>query len=194
MASIKPSIRKPGILDKYSPGRNIAEFIKEQEGNLPSQAKLGHYRNNRFYMYGDAAGNRTIGYGHKLTVEEIKSGRYRDGISEADANAILRADLTKATVVAQHHFGEKGWAEMKKHQKDATIDMAFNLGPGGLKKFPRWSKAVRDDDWKTVQKESVRHYRSPTKGWQPMDKRNAAYNAAFVEPHLPVEIASVDTP
>jgi GH24 family phage-related lysozyme (muramidase) len=127
----------------------------------------------------------TIGYGHKITAKELKSGRFKFGITPEVADKILREDVKKAAEGAKRHFGEKGWEEMSQAQKDAAIDHSFNLGSAGLKKFPRWSEALRTGDWETVRKESKRHYKdSRTKDWVAMSRRNAAYDAMFVAPNL----------
>jgi GH24 family phage-related lysozyme (muramidase) len=169
----------------YIPSPHVYDFIKEMEGDMNAQRKLGSFRRGRFYLYNDAAAHTTIGYGHKLTAEELRSGVFRNGLTPEQADKLLKEDVRKAARAASEHFGAEGWEMMSQEQKDAAIDHAFNLGPTGLKRFPRWSKALREGDWKTVRKEAKRHYKnSRTKEWVALSKRNAAYDAMFVEPNI----------
>ena len=173
----------------YMPSPFVYDFIETMEGVLPTQKKTGSYRRGRFFVYRDAAAHTTIGYGHKLTRQDIASGRFRNGLSDEEADALLKEDVRNAAKIAAAHFGERGWSEMSQEQKDASIDHAYNLGAGGLKKFPRWSAALREGDWETVRKESKRHYRnSNTNKWSELSLRNAAYDVAFVKPNLGVPL------
>jgi len=169
----------------YIPSAHVYDFIKEMEGDERHQANSGSFRRGKFYLYNDAASHTTIGYGHKLTREEISSGRYREGLSIDEAHKLLRKDVADAAKVAATHFGKDGWEMMSQAQKDAAIDHAYNLGAAGLRKFPRWSNALRKGDWETVGKESKRFYKdSRSRAYEPLSKRNAAYYAAFVKPNM----------
>ena len=49
-------------------------------------------------VYKDLNGFPTIGYGHKLTSEEIADGVYADGITQEQAYDLMTADLLPAEV------------------------------------------------------------------------------------------------
>ena len=169
----------------YIPSPKVYDFIESMEGDLPAQQKLGTFRRGKFYVYRDAASHTTIGYGHKLTRQDIASGRFMDGITQDQADSLLREDVRGASKIAAEHFGKDGWADMSQEQKDAAIDHTYNLGAAGLKKFPRWSQALRNGDWETVRKEAKRHYKnSATNKWSELSLRNAAYESVFVQPNL----------
>jgi GH24 family phage-related lysozyme (muramidase) len=178
----------------YMPSLKVYNFIKEMEGDVPHQEKTGSFRNGKFYLYHDATGTATIGFGHSLTRQEMASGRFKDGITQEEARNILTRDVDRASNIASSHFGKKGWGTMSQEQRDASIDFAFNLGPGGMKTFPRWSMALRKGDWEEVRRESRRVYKdSATEDYRPLSARNAAYEATFVIPHLRAKETEGDT-
>lgn len=74
--------------------------------------------------YLDAAGLRTIGYGHKLLPGE----NHLDGITEAEARDLLARDVAAAeqAVNCFVHF------PLSQGQFDALVDFVFNLGAGRL--------------------------------------------------------------
>jgi GH24 family phage-related lysozyme (muramidase) len=169
----------------YMPSPHVYDFIKDMEGNLPRQAEMGIFRGGKFYLFNGPAGHTLIGYGHKLTRQEIASGRFREGISAKEADDLLRADVQKAAVIAERHFGEDGWKEMGQAQKDAALDHVYTLGAKGMRGFPRWSHALRTGDWQGVKREAKRFYKdSRSRNWVEMSRRNMAYERTFVSPNL----------
>ena len=78
----------------------------------------------RSHTYNDVNGFPTIGYGHRL----LKTESFPSGISEAQATAILAADV---------HTAEQAVVRLVKvpltqGQFDALVDFCFNLGAGRL--------------------------------------------------------------
>lgn len=101
------------------------EFLKKEEGW-------------RTEMYRDQVGLPTIGVGHLLTKDELMSGkivvvdhgadrvmRWRDGLTDDDVHAILRADLRLAEYWV--HFTAEHMP-LAPHQFDALVSFAFNVG------------------------------------------------------------------
>jgi len=74
--------------------------------------------------YKDVAGFSTIGYGHRITVNES----FGAGISEAEATAILTGDVREAERVVARLVR----VELTQGQFDALVDFCFNLGAGRL--------------------------------------------------------------
>ncbi len=87
------------------------ELIKKSEGF-------------RRQIYMDAAGLRTIGYGHRVTAAESFPG----GIDEARAEALLAGDVRQAEQVV----GRLVRVTLTQGQFDALVDFCFNLGAGRL--------------------------------------------------------------
>jgi lysozyme len=77
----------------------------------------------RLKAYQDSAGVWTIGYGH--TGPEVHGGQC---ISEIEAEALLRADLTKAVQCVRRAVQ----VDLAQHQFDALVDFCFNTGRGSF--------------------------------------------------------------
>jgi lysozyme len=73
--------------------------------------------------YQDCAGVWTIGYGH--TGPDLIAGMT---ITEADAEALLRADLATAVACVNRAVN----VSINQHQFDALVDFCFNAGRGSL--------------------------------------------------------------
>ena len=73
----------------------------------------------RLEAYQDVAGVWTIGYGH--TAPNLLPGMK---ISQADADAMLRADVS----VAVAHVNSCVTADIEQHHFDALVDFCFNVG------------------------------------------------------------------
>jgi lysozyme len=74
--------------------------------------------------YLDAAGLRTIGYGHKL----LPSENYLGGITEPEARDLLARD----TAAAEQAVTRFVRFPLSQGQFDALVDFVFNLGAGRL--------------------------------------------------------------
>ncbi len=78
----------------------------------------------RSHAYADAAGVPTIGYGHRIAAPES----FPDGIDEAQAAAILAADVAQA----ERAVGSLVRVALTQGQFDALVDFCFNIGAGRL--------------------------------------------------------------
>lgn len=95
------------------------------------------------------AGHWTIGYGHKLTKNELDSGvivlkdgsrvPWRAGISKSDGIRIKGSDLIANSLVAA---GVSEDTEISRPMFDALTDLSFNVGTGGLSRF---ISSIKDD-------------------------------------------------
>ena len=83
-------------------------------------------------------GHVSIGYGRNL------EGR---GISAAEADGLFLNDLAYAEEVARAFAGEPVWQELNDARKVAIMDMAHQLGPGGLGDFKRLREALACGNW-----------------------------------------------
>ena len=82
-------------------------------------ALIKEYEGLRLHAYQDAVGIWTIGYGH--TGYDVDLGRL---IDEAEADRLLREDLTDAeTCISEHAHGP-----LTQGQFDALCSFVFNLG------------------------------------------------------------------
>lgn len=105
--------------------RDMAEkLIRDAEG-----FKLKAYR--------DSVGSIAIGIGRDLV---------RKGLSEEEAEILFARDLREAIEDAQAVLGET-WARLNPVRQAVMVDMAFNLGRGGLSKFQRMLAALDVGDY-----------------------------------------------
>ncbi|WPK20142.1 hypothetical protein [Salmonella phage SD-1_S14] len=66
--------------------------IKEFEGTIAYQKKLGYFKNDKFWVYKDSLGLDTIGYGHLVLPGE----NFKNGLTEAQADQLLLKDAQTA--------------------------------------------------------------------------------------------------
>ena len=88
--------------------------------------------------YEDAGGKPHIGYGHQLP------------LTEAEANALLAADLAEARASAERVVGAETWATLDPARQDALTEAAFVLGATGLSRFEGMLSAIRSGDFETA--------------------------------------------
>jgi GH24 family phage-related lysozyme (muramidase) len=134
----------------YTPG--FEEYLKDVEGfgaGLDNKTKLYH-------PYPDIKGNSTIGVGHKILGKD--GNKYEKGITEEAVHELLRADVEKhmgrAKSYVDVHFGTGAWRALEPIKKQMLTDYAFNPGLG---KFPKFTKAVVENDWERAYMEMNRY-------------------------------------
>lgn len=82
-------------------------------------------------MYRDSAGLPTIGVGHLLTKDELRSGKigclsadWHVGLTEDQAEELLRNDLNTAERAVEDYV----IVPLSPHQHDALVSFVFNVG------------------------------------------------------------------
>ena len=142
-------------------------YIKSVEGLGKGSTEKKHV------AYYDTVGEVwTIGYGH---TGNVKSGMIWTG---AQADAYLIDDLMKAETIALD-FVKRNYPASKLGitQTQMLTDFAFNLG--GLGKFPNFTKAVVNKNWKVAAQEYKRYG-----GGKELTNRNAQFFKTFLAPLL----------
>jgi lysozyme len=88
-------------------------------------------------MYHDSGGLPTIGVGHLLTKDEVRSGKvliggesihWRDGLTEAQIETLLRQDLAALAEPLQH-IETALPVILTQQQRDSLACFIFNVGP-----------------------------------------------------------------
>jgi len=117
---------------------------------------------------------RDLAWGHKITEEEEASGEiygipFNNGITKAEAEMILEADIIKHGQLARAKVGQKVWNELPQAGKDLLVDYSIT---GTLHKFPKMFLGIANKNKGEVVKEMTRKY---TEGGElkPMKTRNA---------------------
>ena len=93
----------------------------------------------RLLPYRDTVGKWTIGYGRNLSDR---------GITRSEAECLLRNDLRDVTAGLDRLL--PWWRELDVVRRAVLVDMAFNLGVGGLVKFTTPLAAVRVGQWEAA--------------------------------------------
>jgi len=124
-------------------------------GNKLWKTSTMEYEGFRDHVYKDSKGYSTIGYGHKLTKQEIKSGKYKNGISKEDAKKLYATDKAKHNKKLYNTFG---WVKDQPQQvREALEDMAYNMGVGdgkhgGLSGFKKTLSLIKAGKYKEASK------------------------------------------
>ena len=96
----------------------------------------------RSEAYQDTEGNWTIGYGHKIKPEEehLKTAK----LSEEAASKLLESDMKEHS---DKFYEKEPWAaNLPAQTKEALEDMAFNMGPAWMDKFPSVREKLQQGD------------------------------------------------
>lgn len=156
-----PDGKTTDISELYHPSEEGLKFIMDEEGYRPSPyddltkkpLSLEDIRNKNY------KGNPTIGYGHKLTENELRTGKLqgRDiyaGIDEPTARKMVsKEDALKDTraVLLKALKGEER-VKMTPEQLDALYSFGYNVGPGVLEKEVLPLRGNQDEMIKQMQK------------------------------------------
>lgn len=100
----------------------------------------------------------TIAYGHRITAEDISSGRYDkwkvDGITDAEAKELFKQDYIKHENAVRQQFSDYDSYD-DKYQK-VLVSVAFNVGAEKTKKtYTNLLEAIEAKDDKAVYKEML---------------------------------------
>lgn len=126
----------------------LVEEVKEFEGTIQYQTKLGYFRNGKFRVYTDSLGYPTIGYGHLVRPGE----NFSTGITESQAETILTKDLNTTvndskSIYARYNMKTPYIAQI------VLTEMVFQLGKGGVLNFKRFLRALADNNYALAAKE-----------------------------------------
>lgn len=99
-------------------------------------------KRNKAYL--DSVGKITIGIGRNL--DDV-------GLSEKEVEYLFQNDLTSAINGAMNLFPNLfAWSENRQH---ALIEMVFNLGESGVRKFRKMREAISVYDWEKAANEAL---------------------------------------
>ncbi len=105
----------------------------------------------RLKPYRCTLGKLTIGVGRNLednplNFEEKRAcGDFMHGITENGAKMLLRNDIVRCYDEVSHLF--KDYKKLSEGRQFALLDMCFQLGIGGLRKFRIMRKAIDNNDF-----------------------------------------------
>jgi lysozyme len=100
------------------------------------EAMLIEHEGERFKPYLCSAGKTTIGVGRNLTDK---------GITQEESRILFKNDIRECAADLPSIFPE--FSNLPKGVKMALMDMRFQLGPYGIRKFQKMIRAVNSGDW-----------------------------------------------
>ena len=119
----------------------------------PPLKETYEYEGFRDKIYKDTQGYPTIGFGHKLTQQEIKSGVFRNGISKQEAMNLYKKQ--RASIVNRFYEKNPQYKNAPESTRRGLEDIAYNMGPDFLSKFPSMKKALDQGDYKEAGKQLI---------------------------------------
>lgn len=150
-------------------------------------------------------GNPTVGFGHKLTDEEVKSGQVYGfdiyNMTPEQARQVMMIDLGKAEEGLKRELGDD-FNTLDQTRKEMLLDFQYNLG-SAKREFPKFTKAVVNNDVETMNKEYERFFTTPSGDVRPLERRNKAFAVTFLPtaegveafedlPEVPTEPGALD--
>ncbi len=132
-------------------------------------------------IHDDGAGNKTIGYGHKLTQNEIETNKVYgydiNNLTKNQANDILIRDLKARDQLLKNRLG-KDYTNLDTKRKQMLIDIEFNVGNApGI--FPNFTKGVLENNINTMKKEYKRKFTDRKGNTKPLTRRNELFSNFF---------------
>lgn len=130
--------------------------------------------------------DKLIGYGHKLTPDEVQSGRirignelvdYRRGLSDEYGNRLLTQDTQEHAQHAKEVLAENGvdWERLPPQAQTVVADLAYQVGPAGFAKFKPLMRDLQARDWRSAKQHVDRYYRDEDTGRMVYDARRTKF-------------------
>lgn len=144
--------------------------VKEHEGTIAYQTKVGYFKNGKFHVYNDSLGKPTIGYGHLV----LKGESFPNGLTEEEANILLAKDSKVAFNDAKSIYDQynmKGPIELQR----VLWQMTFQMGKSRVLGFKKALTAMGAGDYK----EAARQMRDSS--WYRQTTSRAEKMARIVE-------------
>lgn len=143
---------------------SFIDYIKRVE----NQGKAGYNAEKKLWFPHKSfeGGSDTIGYGHKIQ----KGEDFSKGITDAQAESLLKTDLAKAK---QQVYKELGGVKLTPQQEEMFIDFVFNMGT--LKKFPKFTQSVLKNDLEGMKAQYKRYA-----GGKELKGRNSEFLKRFL--------------
>ena len=172
-----------GMFDDVS--ESCKNFIKNYEGGFHPKIYDAEDPSNEYKK--GKAGDWTIGYGHKLTANDLSSGIYDNGIKKDDASKLFDKDLKSSVDAVNRDLPNAD--KLTQNQFDALVDFTYNIGSGDGFKNSKVKVAVekygdkiansetmQTDDYKINIADVFRHHIPPRTS--PINKgiKNRRYN------------------
>jgi GH24 family phage-related lysozyme (muramidase) len=150
---------------------NYMDQLKDQENS----SLVGYNKEDgKFYPIpaSEGDGSMEIGYGFKLPADEMER-LSKEGMTMKEAEAYMRQDLQKRMSSVKDYFDKNHpgtWDSLPDKVKIVAADYEYNLR-GGIGSYPKFAKALAENDYDGAESEYVRNMRKDGK-LIPLGKRN----------------------
>ena len=153
-----------------------------QDGGISNKSTM-QYEGFRGHIYKDSKGLDTIGYGHLLTADDKKTGRYNKGITKAEAKKLFDQDKAKHD---KQLYDKMGWIkDQPKEVRKALEDMAFNMGVGngkkGLSSFKNTLSLIKQGRYDEASSGILNSKYAKDVGQRAIDNANRVKSATMVQ-------------
>jgi len=147
---------------------SFMDYIKKVE----NQGKVGYNAEKKLWFPHKSfeGGSDTIGYGHKIQ----KGEDFSKGITDAQAESLLKTDLAKAK---QQVYKELGSVKLTPQQEEMFVDFVFNMGT--LKKFPKFTEFALKNDLEGMKSQYKRYA-----GGKELKGRNSEFLKRFLSEYF----------
>ena len=114
------------------------------------KARIKKHEGYRDTIYKDSLGFSTIGYGHLV----LQTDRYEKGVTyrKKDLEKVFDTDFNTAKSNANQLISG---LPIHHQAKCVIIEMVFQLGIGGVSKFKKMWKALKQNDYQTASEEML---------------------------------------
>lgn len=127
-------------------------------------------------------GNDTLGFGHKLTDEEKKTGKVYEydinNLTNEQLDDILIRDLENAELELLNNYPEE-YISLDKTKKQMLIDFQFNGGAGMVDKFKNFRDGLFTGDNNKIKNEYKRGYTDKEDNFKELVERNKEFAKFF---------------
>lgn len=164
-------VKKPAITQTVvtktsdiSLDQSFVDYIK----NVENAGKKGYDKQKKLWFPHESfeGGSDTIGYGHKIQ----KGEDFSKGITDAQAEALLKRDLERAKNIVNKEVGGR---QLSKKQMEMFVDFVFNMGT--LSKFPKFTEFALKNDLQGMKAQYKRF-----SGGKELKGRNSAFLQRFL--------------
>ena len=153
----------------------MIDYLKFTENGIAAGYKKNKDGEMRWYPHKDNKGIWTIGYGHNIGAAGGTKADYKDGLTDQEVEDLLKSDMKVHTNLLEKNVPE--WENLSTLQRNALLDIQYNIRGNVWTKFPSFTKAVVNKDWKNVVIHGSRaEYKNKP------NQRNTAFYKSMIEP------------
>jgi LysM repeat protein len=132
---------------------DFMQKVMQWENNKAYKPGGWNDKKQRWYPHKSPEGGLpTIAYGHKLTPSDVRSDRFKNGISDSDAKELLKNDLFAASLKAARLVPD--YKKLPVNVRQGLINAAYR---GEIKSSHDTIKLMNAGKWSAAAKEYLNH-------------------------------------